>query len=292
MEIRDSKGRYVKGSKPWISGKKHSKDTIIKFKNIKKNKETSIKMVETRKKNGSYKHGEEHQMFGKHHSIETRKKISESNKLKKTNLGKKFSESWKKNISESRKKLYRENKIKPYFLGKRKSRESVEKGVRTRIINNSYKPWNKGINHSIETRKKISIAHTGKKMPEKLKEILKEVRKNIITPKKDTSIEIKIQNYLKQLKIGFFTHIYMDEILNSYQCDIFIPVQKNKEKFIKQPIIIECDGDYWHCYPVGREIDKLRTLELIEKGFKVIRLWEHEIKDMDINKFQEIINVR
>ena len=37
------------------------------------------------------------------------------------------------------------------------------------------------------------------------------------------------------------------------------------------------------------EKDKQRTNELIEKGFRVLRLWEHEIKDMNLNKFNIIV---
>ena len=51
-------------------------------------------------------------------------------------------------------------------------------------------------------------------------------------------------------------------------------------------LVIECDGDYWHKYPVGLERDHIRTKELIEKGFKVLRLWEFEIKSMNINDFK------
>jgi len=56
-------------------------------------------------------------------------------------------------------------------------------------------------------------------------------------------------------------------------------------------LVIECDGDYWHKYPTGTEIDHIRTKELIEKGFKVLRLWENEIKPMTINKFMEVIKL-
>ena len=52
-------------------------------------------------------------------------------------------------------------------------------------------------------------------------------------------------------------------------------------------MVIECDGNYWHSYPTGTEIDNIRTKELIEKGFKVLRLWEFEIKDMDLDKFKD-----
>jgi len=52
-------------------------------------------------------------------------------------------------------------------------------------------------------------------------------------------------------------------------------------------MIIECDGNYWHNYPMGRGIDDIRTKELIQKGFKVLRLWEHEIKAMNLKDFEK-----
>ncbi len=106
----------------------------------------------------------------------------------------------------------------------------------------------------------------------------KEWRKKYILPKFDTSIEIKIQNYLKQLGVDFFTHQYMKDIEHGYQCDILIPAME---------LIIECDGDYWHKYPVGNDLDHIRTKELIDKGFKVLRLWEHEIKVMSLDDFEK-----
>ncbi len=127
------------------------------------------------------------------------------------------------------------------------------------------KIWNKGIPHTEEHKAK-----------------LKETRKRQVTPIKDTKIEVKIQNYLKQLGVDFFTHQYIN-IEHGYQCDIFIPAME---------LIIECDGDYWHKYPIGRDIDDIRTKELIEKGFKVLRLWEREINDMDIHKFEKKLESR
>ena len=100
-----------------------------------------------------------------------------------------------------------------------------------------------------------------------------------ICPVKDTSIEVKIQDYLKDLGIPFFTHQYM-KIEHGYQCDILIPSLN---------IVIEADGDYWHKYPIGRNIDKIRTEELIEKGFKVLRLWECEIKKLTKDEFEVLI---
>ena len=106
-----------------------------------------------------------------------------------------------------------------------------------------------------------------------------EKRAKQITPKFDTKIEVKIQNFLKQLGIDFFTHQYM-KIEHGYQCDVLIPSMN---------LVIECDGDYWHKYPIGNELDHIRTKELLEKGFKVLRLWEFEIKKISIKEFENKI---
>ena len=81
------------------------------------------------------------------------------------------------------------------------------------------------------------------------------------------------------------------KIKHSYQCDIFVPSMN---------LVIECDGDYWHgnrnIYRNEklterilrqRELDNDRTRELIEKGFRVIRIWENKIVHMDLNQFRE-----
>jgi G:T-mismatch repair DNA endonuclease (very short patch repair protein) len=133
---------------------------------------------------------------------------------------------------------------------------------------------------------------------------IKEVRRFWSVPVKDTYIEIKIQGFLKELGIEFFTHNYI-KITNAYQCDILIPIQKG----IEQETIIECDGDFFHCnpekysedfvrFPNGSdkrkakdiwERDKIRVKQLEEKGYKIIRLWESEIRVININKFKERI---
>jgi very-short-patch-repair endonuclease len=119
--------------------------------------------------------------------------------------------------------------------------------------------WNLGKKSSLETRNKLKIH-----------------RSNQIFPVKDTLIEVKIREFLDSLKIEYFQHKYMN-ISHAYQCDFFIPSMN---------LVIECDGDYWHKYPTGNDIDHIRTSELIEKGFKVLRLWEFEIKKMNIDKFK------
>lgn len=105
-------------------------------------------------------------------------------------------------------------------------------------------------------------------------------------PKKDTIIERKMQESLRRLNIEFHTHKYINEIEHSYQCDIFIPIQNGITKIT----IIECDGDYWHgnenIYPntkfdkriqEHKKLDEIRTKEFNKIGYRIIRIWEHEI---------------
>lgn len=181
-------------------------------------------------------------------------------------------------------------KISAWQTGRKMPREVVEKRAKTMK--------EKGYKHSKETKEKMSktaviqgrkpkitkeiielvrLKNTGKKRSEEVRAKLRETRAKQIMPIKDTTIEVKIQNFLKQLKIEFYTHQYIKEIEHRYQCDILIPSIK---------LVIECDGDYWHNYPIGTEIDHIRTSELISKGFIVLRLWENEIRKMEIHQFK------
>lgn len=141
------------------------------------------------------------------------------------------------------------------------------------------------INKLPELRKKYNVWNKDKTFEEmygketaKLKRLeRKYYRSKQIFPVQDTKIEVKIQMFLKELGYEFFTHQYIKDIEHGYQCDILIPSLN---------LVIECDGDYWHKYPIGTELDHIRTKELIEKGFKVLRLWEFEIKKMNKDEFE------
>ncbi len=181
-------------------------------------------------------------------------------------------------------KLSKETKTKMSIAKRKRMKElgyvnSPE--TRKKLSETWKKKWVKG---EVTDRQKTNIIgkgiktqfKKGHKVPEKWREAVRKNRATQIFPKIDSSIEVKIQNYLEQLKIEFFTHQYMN-IKHKYQCDILIPSMN---------LVIECDGNYWHKYPIGMEIDHIRTKELIEKGFKVLRLWEIEIKDMNLNDFK------
>jgi len=197
---------------------------------------------ETRRKLSSLRLGTKHP-----HSEETKRKISLANMGKKHPL----SEKTKRKISNA---------------NKENAKHNVNYGM-------------KGKHPTNETLKKMSEAQKGKPWTKEHIKNFRKYREKQIFPRFDTSIEIKIQNFLIQLGIEFFTHKYMN-IKHGYQCDIFIPSMN---------LVIECDGDYWHSYPTGKEIDHIRTQELIEKGFKVLRLWERNINNMNLNDFKEQI---
>lgn len=204
-------------------------------------------------------------------SEEHRKNLSESMKGKSSwNKGKHLPQDWKRKIGLAN-------------LGKKRSEE--EKKKMGDAVKKAYS--------DPELRKRISEAHKENYPSEETKLKMREKRAEQIFPFKDSKPEIKIQNFLKQLNINFLTHRYMIEIKHKYQCDIFVPSMN---------LIIEVDGDYWHGNTnnsryavlnknqvIQKEEDDLRTKELIDKGFKVLRLWESDINKMNLNDFMERI---
>ena len=209
--------------------------------------------------------------------------------------GRIFSKEWRENIGKANQ-------------GIKRSEEQIRKM-------SGKTPWNKGIPMLQHIKKKVSKNRRGKGVGERnfmygkenkwgkhTKEAIKKMKKaraKRVLPVKDTLIEVKIQNFLKTLGIEFFTHQYMKQIKHGYQCDILIPVQEG----VIQKTIIECDGDAFHFNPkiynkndkIFRKgmtaeekwkLDKIRTKELIEKGFRVLRLWGSEIREINIGKFE------
>ena len=116
---------------------------------------------------------------------------------------------------------------------------------------------------SEETKLKISIAHRGKHFSEATRNKMRINRLHQIFPKKDTLPERIVQQALTELKIPFTTH---KSILG--QPDIFI----------EPNICIFIDGDYWHGSQEAQIKDVRINKILKEKGYFVIRIWEHELR--------------
>jgi DNA mismatch endonuclease (patch repair protein) len=121
------------------------------------------------------------------------------------------------------------------------------------------------------TRIAIGKFRKGKSMNSTTKEKISAARLRQILPWKDTSIEVKLQNALKERGTIFLTHYPIKGLP-----DIVL---------LEQKIAIFCDGCYWHGCPIhhpemiGTKNDTKVTAELTSKGWKVIRFWEHEINE-------------
>ena len=255
--------------------------------------------------------------YGKPHLEETKKIISEKNKGKHFSVNTEFKKGCvsfmkgKHHSEESKNRISNKSKGKHYsietefkkgssgFVGKHteESKRKMSDSLKGRTV------WNKGLTKNDERVEryskeisKVRIKYFEDNPKEKIR--MKKMRAKQVFPVKDTLIELKIQDFLTLLKIEFLTHKYMN-IKNGYQCDILIP----KQKGISQKTIIECDGDFFHmnpnkfkandkCFKNGMtakekwKLDDDRTNELIEKGFRVIRLWENEIRQMEVNNFK------
>ncbi len=273
---------------------------------------SSVDKMENKQKNEHWKEALQrlsedykrpHKLKGQPKSEEHKLKLSLANKGQKPwNMGLKGNEYFN-HLKEG--KIWNKG-MKGYKIHTEEHKEKLKESMTGNKYREGSTPWNKGmkgkytlvpcpkekkirISNSLKGQRlseerKGKIGKANKKFYENNPEALlklKERRKYLVMPKKDTSIEVKIQNFLKSLGIEFFTHQYMKEIEHGYQCDVFIPSMN---------LVVECDGDYWHRYPTGTEIDHIRTKELIGKGFKVLRLWEREIKIMDIDHFNKLIN--
>lgn len=79
---------------------------------------------------------------------------------------------------------------------------------------------------------------------------------------------MKLQEELLKRKIKFETH---KAIFG--QPDIFI----------KPNICIFADGDYWHNTEKSKKRDKEVNKVLLNKGYKILRFWEHKINS-DVKK--------
>lgn len=231
---------------------------------------------------------EDNPLFGRKYSEEHCKNISNGRK------GINHSEEAKKKMSDATKKRYSKGEV----FGFKKGDDNYSKSVGV---------WNKGLTKKTDNRvaimsrkqsivrKKLDIS--GDKNPFYGKKHSKDTIKKIRDARAkqnfsfyNSSIELKIQEFLKKLGIEYITHFCINEIEHSYSCDIFIPSEK---------MVIECDGNYFHGNPKlfpqeklnqkqmeQKERDAFRNKELKEKGYKVLRLWENEIREISINNFQ------
>ncbi len=126
----------------------------------------------------------------------------------------------------------------------------------------------KGKHHTVETKKKLSKATTEQLAAGRM-------------GKKDTSIELKMENKLKRNNIYYQKHVPLCDIT---VVDFYLPEYK---------LVIYADGDYWHSLPLVKNRDKKQNIILKQNGYQVLRFQEYEInKSVDdcIRRIKERIS--
>lgn len=104
--------------------------------------------------------------------------------------------------------------------------------------------------------------------PVRMKKI-REVRAQQVFPFYNSSIEILVRGMLDAYGIKYVKHKWITDIEHTYICDIYIPTLN---------IIVECDGDYFHRFTSKSDRDKLRNIEIRDKGYILLRFWETTIR--------------
>lgn len=184
-------------------------------------------------------------------------------KYRETLVGKDSPRFNKKHTNSAKSKIGRANShIKPEFsgknhptfnrpeIGKKISRTRIERGVSVGEKNPMY-----GKKHKPESLKKMFVSRPM------------------------NSLETKVAAELNRLGLKYTYQFFINdgELCRSYDF-----------KLKSLPIIIEADGDYWHgnpntthhCPSVNdiQENDKLKEKMATERGYKVIRFWESDVK--------------
>lgn len=240
------------------------------------------KAKEMREKQSKRMSGENHPFYGKTFSEDHKKKLSQAHKgqklskktiekLRQSNIGKSLSEETKKKISESRKR----RKGRLGYLNSPETRKKMSEAQT-------------GSHHTEEAKRKISEALTGRKLSDETREKIREARLKQVLPTEDTSIEVSMQNALKERGLSFETHYPIKG-----QPDIAFPDEK---------VAVFCDGCYWHGCPecnheemAEHKNDEDVTTYLEERGWTVLRFWGHEIrenKDSCVNRILTVLNRR
>jgi len=186
------------------------------------------------------------------------------------------------------------------LTNKKHSKEAIKNQVNSRKVNcpnwfkNSEETGNKisnakrgktyeqimGITKAKETKLKQSKTRKGKSYEEMIgsKEKAEQWKKKITEKYIDTKPELIIDTILKELNVNYEKQKYS--------------LKGTPDRFIKPNICIFADGDYWHNLPGRQKYDKQITEILQSQGYKVLRFWEHDIKNdkkLVKSKIQEMI---
>ena len=177
-----------------------------------------------------------------------------------------------------------------------------------------YEEWKRNISNGLKT---MYSSDVGEIVKEKLKESSKRLKesnpkyyryikqkaarissKNSLKYKKSKT-EIRVEEWLQKNNIEYNYSVIMSNGIRNYQFDFLI---KNKR------ILIEVQGDYWHGNPEYYNLDgadgkhKLNEIQIAKinvdkekeeyaklKNFKLIHIWESNIKKNDFTVLKELL---
>lgn len=195
-------------------------------------------------------------------------------------------------------------KIAKANTGKKRSPEAIENLRKSHV---GQVPWNKGLTGvyskahlkflaeqmtgnkysvgrvvSENTRSRISEKLSDHPVSEETRSKLREKRLLQVIPKKDTRIEVAIQEELDRRGVVYKKHV---PLLGSYQVDVLI-----------DPLtVIECNGDYWHSeeFDGGRvwELDRLKEKRLQAAGYIFHSFWGSEIRADVVGCVNQVLGV-
>lgn len=130
-------------------------------------------------------------------------------------------------------------------------------------------------------KKNIKDSHNTTEYKEKQRQIRIEYMKTHKGNFRDTDIEKQLHKMLLMIfkKDEIVSQFYIKDVVI---VDFYIP---------KVNLILEADSVYYHTKPGRQERDKIRAEKMKALGYKVLRFWDYELKDIEncTNKIKEFI---
>ncbi len=252
--------------------------------------------------------GKNNPMYGKFHTEETKKIISikcgRPSKYKGLTLEEKYGERW----PEIRKKMSISHKGKPGYKGDLNPGKRQDVREKMSLARRGVKhPWFAGsLNPACrqEVREKISSSKLGSKVSDETKKkISNTIRMQYINGTRNLGwSKTKTEQRFEQLLIN-------NSIKYIYQW--FIPCVINNKSTVKffdfkvedKNILVEIDGDYWHCntsigiwpkkeYQI-KNIENDRFKENLSKsnGYKLYRFWQYDIWNKENEVERKLLDI-
>lgn len=199
--------------------------------------------------------------------------------LKKINEGKTFEEIWGDPKSEKRVKAISDTRKNKFASGEYDHiKEAIKENRKNPELGKKISQSAKGV-----PKPKPEGFGVGRKHSEETKEKMSEsaIENLLKTGKvKRSKLEFKFEGILIGLNLNYTHSLYIPQVKKIY--DFYLPDYN---------ILIEVDGDFWHCNPnkfpqptcktqeINLENDKEKNQWANENGYKLIRFWEDDINN-------------